>query len=105
MPRPMRNPPKPTAATNIIMNSNIAAKARHESPEMSWKPSSLSLIASAPSARLILLRILQILHSSAIIVSALVEKASSTQPDVSKHLKVPEDLGLVKRRQVETSAY
>ena len=51
------------------------------------------------------LRILQQLEDGERSVSALAESVASTQPNVSKHLKVLQDAGLVKRRQQGTSAY
>ncbi len=51
------------------------------------------------------LRILQQLESGERSVSALALSVASTQPNVSKHLKVLQDAGLVKRRQQGTSAY
>jgi ArsR family transcriptional regulator len=51
------------------------------------------------------LRILQSLESGEMGVSALSETIGSTQPNVSKHLSVLEDAGLVKRRQQGTSVY
>lgn len=87
------------------MNTSVAEKARHESPQMTWE--ALELVADRFRAlsEAIRLRILQILQNGETSVSALVEKVGSTQPNVSKHLKVLQDVGLVKRRQVGTSAY
>jgi DNA-binding transcriptional ArsR family regulator len=51
------------------------------------------------------LRILQQLEEGELSVNALAECVASTQPNVSKHLKVLQDAGLVKRRQQGTSAY
>jgi DNA-binding transcriptional ArsR family regulator len=51
------------------------------------------------------LRILQELESGEQSVSALAECAGSTQPNVSKHLKILQDAGLVKRRQQGTTVY
>jgi DNA-binding transcriptional ArsR family regulator len=87
------------------MNASGAGKIRHESPEMSWE--ALELVADRFRAlsEAIRLRILQILQHGEISVSALVAKVGSTQPNVSKHLKVLQDVGLVRRRQVGTSAY
>jgi DNA-binding transcriptional ArsR family regulator len=86
------------------MNTS-AERIRHEAPQMSWE--ALHLVADRFRAlsEAIRLRILQILQNGEISVSALVEKIGSTQPNVSKHLKVLQDVGLVKRRQVGTSAY
>ncbi len=51
------------------------------------------------------LRILQQLEAGERSVSALAESLSATQPNVSKHLRVLQDAGLVRRRQQGTSAY
>ena len=51
------------------------------------------------------LRILQSLESREMGVSALSETIGSTQPNVSKHLRVLQDAGLVKRRPQGTSVY
>jgi DNA-binding transcriptional ArsR family regulator len=45
------------------------------------------------------LRMLQELEGGERSVSALAESVESTQPNVSKHLKILQDAGLVKRRQ------
>jgi DNA-binding transcriptional ArsR family regulator len=51
------------------------------------------------------LRMLQELESGERSVSALAENVESTQPNVSKHLKILQDAGLVKRRQQGTMVY
>ena len=51
------------------------------------------------------LRILQSLESGEMAVSALTAAVGSTQPNVSKHLRVLQDAGLVKRRQQGTAIY
>jgi DNA-binding transcriptional ArsR family regulator len=51
------------------------------------------------------LRILQQLEGDERSVSALAESVESTQPNVSKHLKILQDADLVKRRQQGTSVY
>jgi DNA-binding transcriptional ArsR family regulator len=51
------------------------------------------------------LRILQELEGGERSVSALAERVESTQPNVSKHLKILQDAGLVKRRQQGTTVY
>lgn len=51
------------------------------------------------------LRILQQLEGGERSVSALAESVDSTQPNVSKHLKILQDADLVKRRQQGTSVY
>jgi DNA-binding transcriptional ArsR family regulator len=51
------------------------------------------------------LRMLQELERGERSVSALAENVESTQPNVSKHLKILQDAGLVKRRQQGTTVY
>jgi DNA-binding transcriptional ArsR family regulator len=51
------------------------------------------------------LRILQSLESREMGVSALSETIGSTQPNVSKHLRVLQDAGLLERRQQGSSVY
>jgi len=51
------------------------------------------------------LRILQQLETGERSVSALAATIGSTQPNVSKHLKVLQDAGLVQRRQQANNAY
>ncbi len=51
------------------------------------------------------LRILHELEQCERTVSALTESVGSTQPNVSKHLRILQDSGLVKRRQEGNSAF
>jgi DNA-binding transcriptional ArsR family regulator len=51
------------------------------------------------------LRILQELERGESSVSALAQKVGSTQPNVSKHLKLLQEAGLLKRRQQGNSAF
>jgi ArsR family transcriptional regulator len=51
------------------------------------------------------LRILQFLEAGERSVSALAEAVESTQPNVSKHLKIMQDAGLLARRQEGNSVY
>jgi ArsR family transcriptional regulator len=51
------------------------------------------------------LRILQELETGARSVSALALSVGSTQPNVSKHLRILQDAGLLERRQQGTSAF
>lgn len=51
------------------------------------------------------LRLLQELESGEQNVSALATHTGSTQPNVSKHLKILQDAGLVKRRQQGTTVF
>lgn len=51
------------------------------------------------------LRILNLLQQGEMTVTQLVEGAESSQPNVSKHLTLMRNAGLVKRRQEGNSAY
>jgi DNA-binding transcriptional ArsR family regulator len=51
------------------------------------------------------LRLLQELESGECSVTVLAKRVESTQPNVSKHLRVLQDTGLIKRRQVGNSVY
>ena len=51
------------------------------------------------------LQILQQLESGELSVSALAENLGATQPNISKHLKVLQDAGLLSRRQQGNSVY
>ena len=51
------------------------------------------------------IRILQELHDRERTVGELVEAVGSTQPNVSKHLKLMQDAGIVGRRQEGNSVY
>jgi ArsR family transcriptional regulator len=51
------------------------------------------------------LRILQFLEGGETSVSALAEAVESTQPNVSKHLKIMQDAGLLARRQDGNTVY
>ncbi len=51
------------------------------------------------------LRILQTLEDGEMSVSAITEAVESTQPNVSKHLKILQDAGLVARRQEGNTVY
>lgn len=70
-------------------------------------PEALEMVAARFRAlgESVRLRILQQLEGGERSVSMLAASVRSTQPNVSKHLKVLQDAGLVRRRQEGTSAY
>lgn len=70
-------------------------------------PEALELVAARFRAmgEPIRLRILQTLESGEISVNALTRAIGSTQPNISKHLRVLQDVGLVARRQEGSNAY
>lgn len=51
------------------------------------------------------LRILQLLEGGEMSVGAITEEAGATQPNVSKHLKILQEAGLVGRRQEGNTVY
>jgi DNA-binding transcriptional ArsR family regulator len=86
------------------MNARARVGRSNEKRQMSWE--ALQLVAARFRAlgEPIRLRILQILEHGETSVTEMAAKIESTQPNISKHLKVLQDAGLIKRRQVGTSA-
>lgn len=72
---------------------------------MSWEALELVAARFRAMGEPLRLRILQQLEDGERSVSALAESVASTQPNVSKHLKVLQDAGLVKRRPQGTNVY
>jgi len=72
---------------------------------MTWEALELVAARFRAMGEPLRLRILQQLEEGERSVSALAEGVVSTQPNVSKHLRVLQDAGLVKRRQQGTSVY
>ena len=70
-------------------------------------PEALELVAARFRAmgEPLRLRILQQLEAGEMSVSALAARIGSTQPNVSKHLKILQDAGLLRRRPQGNSAY
>ena len=71
---------------------------------MTWEALQLVAVRFRALGEPIRLRILQNLEQGETSVTALAAKVGSTQPNISKHLKVLQDAGLIKRRRVGTSA-
>jgi DNA-binding transcriptional ArsR family regulator len=72
---------------------------------MTWEALELVAARFRAMGEPLRLRILQQLEEGEQSVNALAESVSSTQPNVSKHLKILHEAGLVNRRQQGTSAY
>ncbi|HEY8369267.1 MAG TPA: metalloregulator ArsR/SmtB family transcription factor, partial [Thermodesulfobacteriota bacterium] len=74
---------------------------------MKLGPDALELVAARFRAlgEPVRLRLLQRLQDGEAQVSELARHIGTTQPNVSKHLKVLQDAGLVVRRQEKTSAF
>lgn len=91
------------------MNATIQINARRSQPRTRRELTreALELVAARFRAMGEPLRlcILQELEGGERSVSALAECVVSTQPNVSKHLKILQDVGLVRRRQQGTTVY
>lgn len=70
-------------------------------------PEALELVAARFKmlAEPIRLSILQFLQDGEMSVSGITEAVASTQPNISKHLKMLQDAGIVSRRQVGNNVY
>lgn len=70
-------------------------------------PEALTLVAARFKvlAEPLRLRILQVLQDGELSVTEITRAVESTQPNVSKHLKILHDAGLVARRQEGNTAY
>jgi DNA-binding transcriptional ArsR family regulator len=86
------------------MNATSSHGQRSESRQMTWEALQLVAMRFRALGEPIRLRILQNLEHGEMSVTALAAKVGSTQPNISKHLKVLQDAGLIQRRQVGTSA-
>jgi DNA-binding transcriptional ArsR family regulator len=84
-----------------------ASKMKVQGRPRAMTPEALDLVAARFRAmgEPLRLRLLQQLETGPRTVSALAQSVLSTQPNVSKHLKVLQDAGLVSRRQQGTSVY
>jgi DNA-binding transcriptional ArsR family regulator len=87
------------------MKANNGRTPRRPARPMTWE--ALELVASRFRAmgEPLRLRILQQLELGERSVSTLATSVLATQPNVSKHLKILQEAGLVKRRQQGTSAF
>jgi DNA-binding transcriptional ArsR family regulator len=87
------------------MNAIPRRGKRSQSRQMSWEALQLVAVRFRALGEPLRLRILQQLQQGETSVTALAAQVGSTQPNISKHLKVLQDAGLIKRRQVGTSAH
>jgi len=90
---------------NASTQTKIRRVANPPRPMLTWEALELVAARFRAMGEPLRLRILQQLENGERSVSALAESLGATQPNVSKHLKVLQDAGLVKRRQQGTSAY
>ena len=72
---------------------------------MSWEALQLVAARFRAMGEPLRLRIMQELEHGELSVSTLAGKIGSTQPNVSKHLKILQDVGLLDRRQQGNSTF
>lgn len=91
------------------MNASVQAPVRRkfQRPRSTLTREALELVAARFRAmgEPLRLHMLQELEGGEQSVSGLAESVESTQPNVSKHLRILQDAGLVKRRQQGTTVY
>lgn len=87
------------------MKASRRSLSRRAPRPLTWEALELVAARFRAMGEPLRLRILQQLEDGDRSVSALAESVVSTQPNVSKHLKVLQDAGLVERRQQGTSVY
>jgi len=90
---------------NASTQTKIRRVANPPRPMLTWEALELVAARFRAMGEPLRLRILQQLENGERSVSALAESLGATQPNVSKHLKVLQDAGLLKRRQQGNSAY
>lgn len=75
--------------------------------KQTMSPEALALVANRFKvlAEPLRLRILQLLEENDMSVTAITEAVQTTQPNVSKHLKMLQDAGFVRRRQEGNTVY
>src|SRR2546425_13091268 len=88
----------------MLMKARVSS-ARRGSPSMTTEALELVAVRFRAMGEPLRLRIMQKLETGEQSVSALAEEVGSTQPNVSKHLRILQECGLVKRRQQGSNAY
>ena len=80
---------------------------RSKKPHPELSPEALQLVAERfrVMAEPLRLRILQLLRNGEKNVTELTNALETTQPNVSKHLRILQEAGLIGRRQVGTTVY
>ena len=86
------------------MNAIPRRRPRGKVRQMTWEALQLVAMRFRALSEPIRLRILQYLEQGEMSVTALAAKLGSTQPNISKHLEVLQEAGLIQRRQAGTSA-
>ena len=87
------------------IQANVRRGSKRPRPMLTWEALELVAARFRAMGEPLRLRILQQLENGEQSVSALAERVGTTQPNVSKHLKVLQDAGLLKRRPQGNSAY
>jgi DNA-binding transcriptional ArsR family regulator len=90
---------------NASIQASVRRKPRRPRQRMTWEAIELVAARFRAMGEPLRLRMLQELESGERSVSAIAESVESTQPNVSKHLKILQDAGLVKRRRQGTMVY
>jgi DNA-binding transcriptional ArsR family regulator len=90
---------------NASIQASVQRKSRRLRQRMTWEALELVSARFRAMGEPLRLRMLQELESGELNVSAIAERVESTQPNVSKHLKILQDAGLVRRRQQGTTVY
>jgi DNA-binding transcriptional ArsR family regulator len=90
---------------NASIQSTVQRSSRRRRPMLTREALELVAARFRAMGEPLRLRILQELEGGERSVSALAESVESTQPNVSKHLKILQDAGLVKRRQQGTTVF
>jgi DNA-binding transcriptional ArsR family regulator len=90
---------------NASIQASVQRKSRRIRQRMTWEALELVSARFRAMGEPLRLRMLQELESGELNVSAIAERVESTQPNVSKHLKILQDAGLVRRRQQGTTVY
>lgn len=90
---------------NASIQASVRRKPRRSRQRMTWEAIELVAARFRAMGEPLRLRMLQELESGERSVSAIAESVESTQPNVSKHLKILQDAGLVKRRRQGTTVY
>jgi DNA-binding transcriptional ArsR family regulator len=90
---------------NASIKSGGRRNLRRPRQRMTWEALDLVAARFRAMGEPLRLRLLQELEGGEQSVSALAESVESTQPNVSKHLKILQDAGLLKRRQQGTTVF
>jgi DNA-binding transcriptional ArsR family regulator len=90
---------------NASTKAAVRREARQARPMLTREALELVAVRFRAMGEPLRLHLLQELEGGERSVSALAESVESTQPNISKHLKILQEAGLVKRRQQGTMVY